>query len=168
MPYRVRRHEVTQPLDESYRFIPLTRGQNAIVDAADFEWLSQWNWRAAFTKSTGYAVRTDGTMMHALICGTERPDHIDGNGLNNRRSNLRPATVSQNACNKRAKRNSRSGYKGVSFDGSVRRTKPWQAIIMLHGKGRKIGNFSTPEEAAKAYDCEARKLHGEFARLNFP
>jgi len=92
-------------------------------------------------------------------------DHINRNGLDNRKPNLRPATVSQNLCN-RAKRKTktRSKYKGLEWDKTQRR---WKARIQLNGKKINLGSFTNEIDAAKAYDKAAKKLFKEFACLNF-
>src|ERR1700741_4140580 len=127
-PRRVKRHAVIQPLETDYRFIPLTRNQNAIVDAADFEWLSQWNWYAMWSKCTKsfYAARrgpcSSVIFMHRLIIDSEKlVDHKDHNTLDNRRENLRKCTYMQNSQNKRMRRNNRSGFKGVRWEESIRK-----------------------------------------------
>lgn len=169
---RVKRHSVTQPLDKPYRFVPLTQGQNAIVDAADFEWLSKWHWNAHWNKKTKsfYAekdVRFDGVAaMHRTILGCtkgEGVDHRNGDTLDNRRENIRKCTTRQNSCNRSAQRNNTSGFKGVTWDKS---TSKWRARI---GEFRKhLGLFASPEEAARVYDAAAKEQFGEFAYLNFP
>lgn len=107
--------------------------------------------------------------MHRVILGETNPevciDHQDGDGLNNRRCNLRRCTNEQNSRNQRAHRNKRtSAFKGVyrMADGQFR------AHITVHYKKFNLGNYPTQEAAAEAYDKAARKLHGEFARLNKP
>jgi len=91
-------------------------------------------------------------------------DHINGNGLDNRKANLRPATVAQNAWNSK-KRNPRSGYKGVCFD---KDKGLWRAAIVCNRKRIHLGYFKDKTTAAKAYDKAAKKYHGQFASLNFP
>jgi len=91
-------------------------------------------------------------------------DHINHNGLDNRKANLRLATKSQNAWNSSGRRG-RSGFKGVSFE---KKTGLWRASIAYHGEKKYLGNFHDKREAAKAYDRAAKKYHGEFASLNFP
>jgi hypothetical protein len=91
-------------------------------------------------------------------------DHIDGDGLNNQKSNLRIGTHQQNIMNRTKQRNNTSGYKGVSFDKS---TNKFVAQIGYNKKGIHIGSFKTAILAARAYDVEAIKYHGEFANLNF-
>ena len=168
--YAVRRHTVTQPSDPSYRLIPLTRNQNAIVDAADFEWLSHYNWTARWAvnrKSFTAFTRIDGKRveMHALLCSAGA-DHIDRNPLNNRRENLRPATPSQNQFNRRKQRNNTSGYKGVGFS---KEKGLWRAYIANDTKKFiHLGYFAKAEDAARAYDAAAIRFHGEFACPNFP
>jgi len=90
-------------------------------------------------------------------------DHINGEGLDNRRANLRFATVAQNAWNSK-KRNPRSGYKGVCFD---KQKHLWRAAIVCHRKRIHLGYFKNKIHAARAYDFAAKKYHKEFASLNF-
>jgi hypothetical protein len=91
-------------------------------------------------------------------------DHINGNGLDNRRANLRLATVAQNAWNSK-KRKSRSGYKGVWFAADK---GLWRAAIVYHGRRIHLGYFTDKIAAAKTYDSAAKKYYGEFAKPNFP
>ena len=163
--YCVRRHAVTQPSDPSYRLIPLTQGQNAIVDATDFDWLSQWNWCASWCQFTQsfYAVR-DKVKMHRVILGATKGkevDHQNHNTLDNRRNNLRECTCAQNKMNRRRSRR----FRGVTWDGPTER---WRAQIQANGKHMYIGLFYSEQEAALAYDAAAKIHHGEFATLNFP
>jgi hypothetical protein len=164
------RHEVIQPLDQSYRFIPLTQGKTATVDKEDFEFLSQWDWSAIKGRNTFYAIRSahdesKPIYMHREILSAFRVDHADGDGLNNRRLNLRDSDCSQNAWNQKKKSNNTSGFKGVTWD---KNREKWITHIGFHRKMYFLGRFSTAEEAARAYDEAARRLYGEFARLNFP
>jgi hypothetical protein len=93
-------------------------------------------------------------------------DHKNGDGLDNRRENLRLCTRGQNACNARKTNRARSSrFKGVSWD---RANRKWAAQICKDYQNRLIGRFDDEEEAARAYDEQAKILHGEFARLNFP
>lgn len=156
------------------REIPLTQGKVAVVDDADYEWLMQWKWHF---RSMGYAGRRASKeaggraliLMHRLI--TNAPsgldvDHVDGNRLNNQRSNLRLCTRAQNMRNQRkTKRLVSSQFKGVS----LYKPKKWVAYIGLsRHKMHSLGYFHTELEAAHAYDAAARLHFGEFARLNFP
>lgn len=109
----MKRHPVVQPNDPTIRLIPLTRGQNAIVDTIDFEWLSQWNWSSKKRKDTFYARRhetVDGKRtviyMHRVIVGGNpvETDHNNGNGLDNRRLNIKGCTRKQNQSNRRDSR----------------------------------------------------------------
>lgn len=93
-------------------------------------------------------------------------DHIDGNGLDNRKANLRPATVSQNICNRpKTKRKTRSKYKGLEWNKIQRK---WKVSIQCNGHKVYLGSFASEIDAAKAYDKKARELFGPFARPNFP
>lgn len=151
--------------------IPLTQGQFAMVDDDDYEILSKHKWY--FTKQ-GYASRRDKTlpnralvMMHRVIIGVTgktEVDHIDKNGLNNQRNNLRPCTKSQNQGNRKMDKRNKSGYKGVFVmpDGRFR------AEIRHNDKGIYIGIFDDAKEGGMAYDIKAIEIFGEFASLNFP
>lgn len=93
-------------------------------------------------------------------------DHINHNGLDNRKANVRPATPADNARNARyPKRNTTSKYRGVWYN---KQTKKWRVQILVNRKKKHIGYFNNETDAAKAYDRAARRLHGEFAILNFP
>ena len=169
MKRNVKRHVPTQPQDQSIKLIPLTKGQNAIVDAVDFEWLSQWNWSAYWNKCTKsfYAQRglPPQLWMHSFILGCkkgEEGDHKNHDTLDNRRENLRKATRSENARNMRISTNT-SGYRGVCWH-----QNRWVAMIKIHQKPIYLGRFRSKEDAARAYDAAAKIHHGEFATLNFP
>jgi len=100
-------------------------------------------------------------------------DHINGDTLDNRRSNLRICTRIENFRNRKRSKNNTSGYKGVHYAQKTKDminelTKPWIARLSLVGKRLYLGNYSTPEEAGRAYDEAAKKHYGEFAKLNFP
>jgi hypothetical protein len=169
---RVRRHEVIQPLDQSYRLIPLTQGQNAIVDTEDFERLTTHNWYASWNPCTEsfYAFTWNGTLgrkqpMPDVICNEDGPyDHRNFNTLDNRKENLRQCSRTENNRNRPARQDCSSGFKGVGLD---KRRNVWRARIVVNKVEMWLGYFSDPKEAARAYD-EAAKLHyGEFASLNF-
>ena len=150
--------------------IELTQGKVAIVDDEDFEYISQWKWCYTINQKSrsGYAIRRPGILMHRVINKTPpgmQTDHINGNGLDNRKENLRSCTRTQNKANVKMNRNNKSGYKGVSRE---KKRKTWRAHIRIGGKGRALGRFDILEEAARAYDRAAREKFGEFARLNFP
>ncbi len=152
--------------------IELTWGKYAVVDAADYDRLSTYRWCAVKEGRSWYAktFRRDGMplSMHRLVIGAPKGlfvDHIDHNGLNNRRSNLRLCTNQQNQHNRRPNRGGTSRYKGVCFTKS---TKKFRAFINHNKKRFHLGYFKNEIDAAKAYDCKARELFGEFAYLNFP
>lgn len=155
--------------------IQVSRGYTAVVDAEDFAALSAFTWHPLFgSRGRVYArrtVRVDGRrrtiLMHREIARPARGvdvDHADRDGLNNRRSNLRLVTVSQNMANA-VKRDGRvsSRFKGVSWDAERNR---WRARLGVRGAYRFIGRFAAEEEAARAYDVAALAAFGEFARCN--
>jgi hypothetical protein len=160
----------------AFRKIPLTQGRFAIVDPQDYHALAKHKWRICKNKSKNslYAERSirkpngkySRLLMHRQLI-TPPPayciDHINRNGLDNRRANLRLATPSQNAANSKP-RNPRSGYKGVWFD---KRKRKYRAAIWHNNKRIHLGYFDAKIEAAKAYDAAARKHHGRFASPNF-
>jgi hypothetical protein len=153
------------------RRIPLTRQKFAIVDAPDYYQLSQFQWHTLPGPKTFYAGRRKRgktVMMHREIMvakGQKVVDHIDHNGLNNRRSNLRLCTLAQNNRNKVSRNYSSSKYKGVCWH---KNRKKWVATIQLNRKLYNLGYFTDEIEAAKAYDKRAVELHRQFACLNFP
>ena len=143
----------------------------AIIDDEDYELVSQHKWYALKGHNTMYAEASHPNsggkvLMHRLILkpGELHVDHIDNNGLNNQRSNLRFATTSQNQMNARKQLDTTSKYKGVHY---CKREKRWQARIAINGLPRRsLGYFSTEVEAAQAYNLAASKLFGEYAKLN--
>ncbi|MBP7051834.1 MAG: HNH endonuclease [Phycisphaerae bacterium] len=151
--------------------IPLTQGQFALVDADDYEELNKHKWCVTWGKHTYYACRggPDGKLilMHREIMKPPAGmvvDHINLDGLDNRKRNLRNGTSEQNSYNRAPHRVS-TGFKGVRYE---ERTGKYKAIIRHKGKDIFIGWFGDPIEAAKARDRVARELYGEFAYLNFP
>jgi hypothetical protein len=148
------------------KVIQLTQGQVAIVDDQDFERLAQWRWYC----SKGYAARTVNrrlVYMHRAIlgdaCKGKEVDHKNRNTLDNRRENLRAATVTENHCNSCLYRNSGTGFKGVSFD---KRRQKFYARVAMDGSRKHLGHFPTAEAAHAVYCAAAKELHGEFARFN--
>ena len=155
--------------------IQLTKGKVALVDDADFEWLNQWKWTANEVGRRYYAIRRDWSfpkgktiLMHRLITGASKEfvvDHIDGNTLNNRRSNLRVCSNAQNLANSRTDwTTNKAGYKGVCWK---KKERKYSAQITVNYTAIHLGYFTDPIEAAKAYDKAARKHFGEFAKTNF-
>lgn len=151
--------------------IPLTRGLVALVDDEDYDLVKDISWSASSVKYGGrcYARRwvpgTGATQgMHALLTGYALTDHINGNGLDNRRANLREATHAENCRNRRKGSRNTSGFIGVSWH--TQRGK-WRAQIKVQGRTRSLGMFLDPEDAARAYDAAAREHFGEFAAQNF-
>lgn len=157
--------------------IKLTQGQFALVDDADYDWLNQWKWHAHKSRQTYYAERQvrinlekqpqkqKSLSMHRLIMNTSKGmevDHIDHNGLNCQKHNMRNCTTLQNQMNRKSR--GRSKYLGVSyFNGNK-----FRADIRPAGyKTIHLGLFDSEIEAAIAYDKEAVKHYGEFANLNF-
>jgi hypothetical protein len=151
-------------------YISLTRGYEAVIDAADVHLVHDYNWCAVIDGNNVYAVRTDSkgrtVRLHRTIMGYPvgfNVDHEDGDGLNNRRANLRKATHGQNMHNQRIARDNTSGFKGVSYH---KARGKFQALIGIDGKRKYLGIFDTPEEAYAAYCHASAKYHGEFGRLD--
>lgn len=151
--------------------IPLTQGKFAVVDAQDYDRLSRYKWCAAKSKKTFYAERfSNGRLikMHREIIHTPKGmqcDHINHNGLDNRKSNLRLCTNAENLRNQKPAGNGSSRYKGVSWS---KQRRKWRASICCDYRVRTIGRFDNKPQAAMAYDDKAIELFGEFAYLNFP
>ena len=156
--------------------IKLSQNKITIVDANDYEWLIQFKWSVLRSRGNNlfYAVRQRPGkhnkliyMHREILCPPNNSnivvDHIDQDGLNNRRSNLRIATLSQNAANRKP-RHGESPYRGVHWN---RDSMKWCARIGYCSRNYHLGLYEDEKEAAKAYDAKARELFGEYARLNF-
>lgn len=151
------------------RYINLTQGKRAIVDDEDYELLCKHKWYY----DLGYAKRNivvggkrNLLRMHREILNAPDGlsiDHINGDGLDNRRENLRACTTSENQRNRGEQRNGTSGFKGVSWR---KKDKGWRAQLWHLGKAIWLGCYKTKEEAALAYNKKAIELHGDFAKLN--
>lgn len=153
----------------------LTRGKVALIDDAD-GYLSQWTWCAHRHQSGKYYVvrskRIGGKKvtirLSRVILGLTDPkvfaEHKNGNTLDNRRGNLRPATNAQNQANTGLSQQNTKGVKGVSCSSKRTSPKKWQAKIRFGGKRLHLGHFLTMEEAGAAYLKKAEELHGEFVR----
>lgn len=158
--------------------IPLTQGYVALVDDEDHETLSKYDWFVQKGRCTQYAARKMTlsynkyctVYMHRLILGLpigdkRQVDHINHNGLDNRRQNIRIATSQENHFNRRTLAISTSQYKGVSWN---RNLKKWKSRITINGKETHIGYFDKEIDAAIAYDKVALNEFKEFALTNFP
>jgi hypothetical protein len=159
-----------------YEEIQLGNGIAAIIDTGDFGFLNQWKWGVSKSEHKLYARRSymvngvsKNILMHRLILEHHDiniaglvVDHIDGNTLNNRLSNLRPATNTENCRNSKGHSNRSSKYKCVFPNGK----DGWMSYIMVNRKRIYLGTYGTPEEAALAYNKAAINYFGEFACLN--
>ena len=151
--------------------LTLTRGQEALIDEADYAVVSQYRWQAVWHRNTqqyqvqGYVNGRKIKLSRFLMNAPAHldVDHINGNSLDNQRHNLRLCTNQQNHWNMRKHRNATSQYKGVCW---VTRTRKWLAQIEVNGRNMRLGSFTDEREAARAYDVAATKFFGEFARLN--
>lgn len=156
------------------RKIKLTQGKYALVDDADYEFLNQWKW--CYKKNpkdrTGYAIRRPRLKnarytisMHQLIVEFNEADHVNGNGIDNRRKNLREADSFKQGYNTRKHKNKKTlGCKGVSFHYRRNPRTQWCARISVNGKRLFLGNFDSHTKATRAYIKAAKKHHGDFAR----
>lgn len=154
--------------------IRLTQGKVTRVSQEDFVFLEQWGWYAHRSGGHFYAARNSRVdesehkivMLHRIIAArmgldlTHMIDHIDGDGLNNIRSNLRAATNAQNLHNTGKHKTNTSGFKGAC---GHKASSKWQAKICCDGVHHHLGLFDTKEDAAKAYRKAAKRLHKEFA-----
>lgn len=155
------------------KFVELSRGFYSFVDDEDFEKISKISWYYAPKHTNSYALgrirknnKWIGTSMHRHILRVAKGsfvDHINGNGLDNRKCNLRICTLSNNQWNRRKLKGKYSKYKGVTFDKTV---GTWQATLMVNYKRVFSRRFKTQEAAAEAYNKKALEMFGEYACLN--
>jgi hypothetical protein len=138
-----------------------------LVDDADFDVVNKIKWSLFTVKGQfKYAYNREKKLLHRYLLNPERSmvvDHIDGNGLNCQRSNMRVCTIAENIRNSRLSKRSTTGYKGVYHNQQVRR---YLALIIINKKRIHIGYYRTAELAAEAYNNAAIIHHGEFAKLN--
>lgn len=154
--------------------IKLTQGKVALVDDEDYERLNKLTWCAAKRDGTYYAYTTNlrgkrGSViaMHRLIMNTPKGliiDHIDHNGLNNQKSNLRNCTASQNNANRTSKKQGTSKYLGVSF---YKPYNKYHVQIRILGKNTHVGYYKNEIDAAIAYNEAATRIHGKYANINY-
>lgn len=166
----------TTDSNSDYIEIPLTKGQVAWISPDDAD-LADLKWCVSGNRGSGYAARNqfvpsagyrkmvslhriilERTVSRSLVKG-EQVDHINGNSLDNRRENLRIATVGQNLRNTKKRTTNTSGYKGVCW---IKKLGVWRAKIKYNHHTYNLGYFKTPEEAYAAYCAKGRELHGEF------
>jgi hypothetical protein len=155
-------------------YIPLTQGQYAMVDAEDYERVSRCKWCLSRTGSQLYAQRRahgKTIRMHQFIMNPPQGmvvDHIDGNGLNNRRGNLRICTPQQNAWNHKRRKEPDASSQCIGVHRYKDRPDKWYVKIQCAGAGTYLGPFDSEIEAARARDRKAIEFFGQYARLNFP
>lgn len=148
-----------------YSTRPLMRTQ-ILVDPEFMEILNKYTWCTASNGSPRTTINGKPVRLHRLILPALAViDHINGNPLDNRKCNLREATVSQNSMNRGKASHNTSGYKGVFLRKELK-NKKYQAYITANHLRKTIGYYKTAEEAALAYNTEAIRIHGEFAKLN--
>lgn len=153
--------------------IPISGGRVAIVDDGDYALISRFKWSSKQCGNTVYAHRgyTENgrktmVVMHRFLMGAKssiQVDHVNGNGLDNRRENLRFATLQQNQFNQTKIPGCSSKFKGVHWNKKFRK---FQASIRVHGHRKSLGYFRNDASGAKAYDQAAIKFYGQFARTN--
>lgn len=146
--------------------IPLTLGQVALIDDADLTLVEHHSWHARPRRDGRgyYAVNASGIRMHRLLLGVwdkRIVDHRDGNGLDNRRPNLRVGSQSLNCVNRKT-------TPGKHLRGVDPRNRQWRARIKVGGKMRLIGTFATEREAHEAFLSESHRLHGDWQPLPRP
>lgn len=157
--------------NQTHKIIFTNKGEEIVVDFDDYDELNQYTW---YLNVNGYAAghvmsssgKKKKMVMHRKIIQAAKgvqTDHKNGNKLDNRKSNLRSCTHSENQMNRPKTKTNKSGYKGVF---KREKDKNWVAMIKVKGKQMYLGSFSCPEDAAAAYDAGALKYHGEFAWTN--
>lgn len=152
-------------------YVPLTQGREAVIDVRDAHLVAGKRWVALVGKGANYAAsytreggKTVATLMHRLILNAPSGalvDHVNGDGLDNTRANIRLATTAQNAHNQKLSSANRSGVKGVGWNA---RAGKWIARVMKDGKHTYLGLFEDLAAAEEAVLRARADLHGEFAR----
>ena len=153
--------------------ILLTHNKTAIIDDEDYPLVSQYKWYASRGRNTWYAqtsIKGTTVLMHRLILGLVlgdkiQTDHINHNGLNNCRKNIRKCTHTQNHRNRQPNKKGTSIYKGICWDINK---KKWRSQLTIFNCNHYLGLFEFEIDAARAYDIKAKELFGDFAFLNFP
>ncbi|MGD0656283.1 MAG: hypothetical protein ABSA16_18265 [Thermoguttaceae bacterium] len=150
--------------------IQLTRGYEALVDDVYFDWLNQFHWQVMFSLTGKPYAKThlrfaDGRrltvgMQSLVLFGANEVDHVNCNGLDCRRENLRDCSHAQNMRNRKVPTNNTSGILGVFWNPLCNN---WRAQIAVNGHVKKLGSFKTLKEAAQARAVAARETYGEFA-----
>ncbi len=150
--------------------IPLNKGYSAVVDDEDYDKLSTYKWRADIYRGVSYAMRSEVVAkyrykqisMHRQLLKEPNcfVDHIDGDTLNNQKSNLRLATIAQNNCNRKISKSNKSGYPGVFW---VQRLSKWRVDIKNNGKREYLGFYSSKEEAIQVKAKKTIELKKEFS-----
>lgn len=149
--------------------VNLNKGFQAVVDEIDLPLVMPFRWhvleRPSKFSTRHYAKASGNVLMHRLIAAAPlgaEVDHINGNGLDNRRANLRVCTRAQNAASRRSRGNY-EGLRGVCASGSR-----WQVCMVINGENHTFGSFEDQQTAGRVADAIAKAQWGEFARLNFP
>jgi hypothetical protein len=165
------------PVGPSIAYIELTKGQYSLIDSWNIDEVQEWNWCAMDTKSSrtiyaGRHIKIPKTRksicikLHCLVLPPDKGlmiDHINGNGLDNRRSNLRMCTHAQNKQNVAMTSFNTTGFKGIAWNKNLQR---WHAKIQVNGVNHSLKYHYTKEAAHAAYCEAAKRLHGEFARFS--
>jgi len=162
-----RKYKPRETTKNTYKIL-LSQGKETVIDGDDVLKVLNYKWHHSYGYAVGSCIGDDGKrrtiFLHRVIMDTPEgmfTDHINGDRLDNRKSNLRICTMQQNAFNRKDRKN-KTGFRGVSFHPTKRGTKKYEASIRVDGIKKFIGLFSTPEEAARAYDEKAKIIHGDF------
>lgn len=174
MPRLILPRPIEIPIGPSIAYVPLTQGLYALIDAEDAERVGKYAWHAALNSTSGhfYARRRVGNArmpLHDAILGEREgftADHIcSERTLDNRKCNLRHADRNQQVWNRRLPKRNTTGFRGVFHEPDK---NLYRVVIGFQGKQFRFGRYRCKIEAARIYDREATRLHGQFARLNFP
>lgn len=161
------KREVIIPIGPSIAYVELTQGDYSLIDSEDAELVSGVNWHVVIYSGKPYAIGSKNLALHRVISNTPKDletDHRNGDGLDNRKCNLRPVTHALNSINRKLNRDTITGIKGVTIYRNRGKRITYRSYIKRDNKTYCLGTFDTAEKAGEVYRLASIELHGEYRR----